>query len=82
MLRWLDVAVLQDRRKDLLREVEKDRLARLALAGREMRTRFYCRALSRLGRFLVNWGWHLEARYGSAPTAIQGPLRRPSALNR
>ena len=82
MLRWLDVVVQQDHREDLLREVEGERLARLALAGRARRARFYCQALSRLGYFLVNWGWRLQARYGPAPTAIQGTMRQPSALNR
>ena len=82
MLRWLDIVVLQDRREDLLREAEKERLARLALAGRARRARLYCRVLSRLGHFLINWGWRLQARYGTAPTAIQRSMRQPSALNR
>lgn len=60
-----DYLVERERYKDLLREVERDRLVRRALTGREKRYRFYCGAVSWLGRWLVVWGWRLQQRYGA-----------------
>ena len=64
----------QERYKDLLREAERYRLVRQALAGRERRDRFHCRALTWLGRRLVAWGWRLQERYSAAAAA---PTLRP-----
>jgi hypothetical protein len=66
MFNWLEVMVHQERHKDLLREVERDRLVRQALAGRAKRDHLHCRALIWLGRRLVAWGWSLQARYDAA----------------
>jgi hypothetical protein len=74
MFTWNDVLVQEERRKDLLREAEEYRLARLVLAGRERRPRLYYRALTWLGRRLVAWGYRLQARYGVAAT-VPGALR-------
>jgi len=69
MFTWSDVLVQQERRKDLLREAEEYRLARLVLAGRERRPRLYYRALTWLGRRLIAWGYRLLERYGAVATA-------------
>ena len=74
MFTWSNVLVHQERRRELLREADEERLARQALAGRGGRRRFYCRALIWLGRRLVAWGYRLQARYGVAAT-VPGALR-------
>ena len=52
--------------QEWLREVERDRLARLALAGRQGERRFLCRVLAGLGGRMVAWGSRLQQRYGVA----------------
>jgi len=75
MLNWKDVWAQQERYKDALREAESDRLARQALAGREMDHRFYCQALTWLGGRLVAWGWRLQERYGGCSIGDVRPER-------
>lgn len=75
MLNWNDVMVQQERNKDLLREANNYRFAREAMGPREGRNRFHCRALIWLGRRLVAWGSHLQARFG-AP--VETPALRPA----
>jgi len=58
---WL---VCWEQSKDRLREAERYRLVRQALAGRQGRARFLRRALIWLGRCLVVWGRRLQERYG------------------
>jgi len=53
-----------ERNKDLLREAEKDRLVRLALAARERRGLVFLRALAWLGRRLIIWDQNLQKRGG------------------
>ena len=65
MFDWHEVIVQQERRQELLREAERHRLVRQALAGRETQDRIHCRALTWLGRHLVAWGCFLERRYGT-----------------
>jgi len=66
---YRDFFVYREHYKDLLREAERNRLVRQALAGRESRDRFHCRALTWLGRRLVAWGCRLQERYSAAATA-------------
>jgi len=63
-----DVLVQQERYKDMQREMERYRLVRQVLAGRERRNRFHHRALTWLGQRLVAWGRHLQEQHG-APAA-------------
>jgi hypothetical protein len=56
MYDWRLVNMAQEHCKDLLREAEQERLARLALQGRPSRGRLYGRALLRLGRRLAGLG--------------------------
>ena len=65
MLGWRDVVAQQERYKDLQREAERDRLILHELALIERKNRFHCRAMTRLGRGLVSWGWRLQQRYGA-----------------
>ncbi len=65
MFSWTDVLVQQERYKDIRREVERDRLVRRMLAGRERRNRFHHRALTWLGRRLIAWGRRLQEQYGA-----------------
>ncbi|UCC64918.1 MAG: hypothetical protein JSV36_07720 [Anaerolineae bacterium] len=59
-----------ERYKDIRREMERERLVRQALAGREKRGRFYGPALVWLGCRLVAWGRRLQESYG---TAVEAP---------
>lgn len=69
MLNWLIFSVQQAHYKDLLREAEKDRLIRKALADRPKRTCLQHQALVWLGRRLVVWGRGLLERYGAVAEA-------------
>ena len=70
MLNWNELMVKQ-KHTDLLREAERQRLVRAALAGRRQHARFYAPMLARLGVWLVAWGWRLRARYGSIELAVE-----------
>lgn len=63
VINWYNEVLAQEHSKDLLREAERYRLVRQALAGRARRDRFHCRALTWLGRRLVAWGWRLQEHY-------------------
>ena len=78
-LSYTDFLAYQEHYKDLQREAEGYRLVRQALAGRERRDRFHCRALTWLGRRLVAWGWRLQERYSAAAAA---PTLRPANRTR
>jgi hypothetical protein len=62
---YIAYLVCLERNKDMLREVQRERLARLALAGRERHDRFFGWALSWLGHRLIAWGQSLQGRYGT-----------------
>ncbi len=70
--------------ENALRTAEKERLIRLALAGREKRPDLFRRALARIGQLLIAWGCILQERYGheagpplppmlSSPGKLSGP---------
>jgi len=60
-----DVMVRREQCQDLLRQAERERLARLTLStARAMR---YCKALLWLGGRLQSWG-HRLVELGTAPT--------------
>ena len=74
MQNWYEILVQQqERNRDLLRDVEKHRLVRQALAGRQVRADIHCRALSWLGRHLEGWGCFLQQRYGVPVEAPAAP---------
>ncbi len=79
MLSYTDFVAYEEYYKDLRREIERYRLVRQVLAGRERRDRFHCRALTWLGRRLVAWGWRLQERYNAAAAA---PTLRPANRTR
>jgi hypothetical protein len=67
--------VREEQVKGWLREVERDRLARLAQAGRRRGMGPLCRVLAGLGRRMVAWGVRLQERYGVAiemPRTLEG----------
>ena len=53
----------QERRKDTMAWVEKQRLIRLAQGPRRSLVRRYQRWLAQLGERMVRWGGRLQARY-------------------
>jgi hypothetical protein len=77
MFSWNDVLAQQERYIDLRCEVERERLARHALNGRERRARPHRHVLTWLGQRLVAWGWRLQARYGPRPVAVRASSRQP-----
>jgi hypothetical protein len=78
---YIAYLVCLERNKDMLREAQRERLARLALAGRERHDRFFCWALTWLGHRLVAWGQSLQERYSAVgdvpllPTIDHTPCR-------
>ena len=70
MLNWNEFTVKQ-KHNELLREADRLRLVRAALAGRRQHARFYAPVLARLGVWLVAWGWRLRVRYGSIEFAVE-----------
>ena len=62
----LDRIMAREHYNDLLREIEQESLARLALQGRNQRDGLLCRALLMLGRRLAALGARLEEEYGGA----------------
>lgn len=59
----MEPLVQQERYRDMLREVEMDRLARLATGDAPHRPSLRGRALARLGAWLHAWGEVLQQRY-------------------
>ena len=57
--------LVEERRAALLREVEKERLARLALDSASQSNPAHRRALAWLGGQLVAWAGKLQQRYGA-----------------
>ena len=69
-----DYRVAQERRRDTLAWVEKERLIGKTATGRPSLQYRYQRGLARLGARLVRWGSHLQARYADtfiAASAMQ-----------
>jgi len=58
--------VAQERRKDTMVWVEKQRLIRRAQGTRRSLVRRYQRWLAQLGAGMVRWGSRLQARYADA----------------
>jgi len=79
---WNDVLAQQERYADLRREVERERLVRYALNGRERRARPYRHVLAWLGQRLVAWGWRLQARYGPRAVAVHASSCQPCLAKR
>ena len=82
MFSWNDVLAQQERYVDLRREVERERLVRHALNGRERRARPHRHMLAWLGQRLVAWGWRLQARYGARPVAVHASSCQPCLVKR
>lgn len=62
--------VIEDRRRQLMREAHNFRLARLSQGCRPRR---YARLLANLGGWLVECGWLLQTRYYHAQAAPRLP---------
>lgn len=60
----MDFMVLRERQQDLLREVERDRLARSVERTQAGDHKIVQRAIVWMGDRLVRWGWALQ-RYGT-----------------
>jgi hypothetical protein len=77
MLRLSDFDVQRVHHEDLLRQAERDRLARQALVHRQPQRRIHGRVLSWLGRRLVAWGAHLQKRYSAGVGSFAVPIDKP-----
>ena len=62
-----------EHRRDLARELERDRLYRRATARDLRRRGGYSRPLCWLGCRLIAWGEWLEARYSAALPGVEQP---------
>jgi hypothetical protein len=72
MLNWIDVQVQEQRRQDLLRDIERRRLIHTLKTARPRSAHFYSPALANLGRRLVVWGSRLQAHYGPVVEVSEG----------
>jgi hypothetical protein len=75
MLNWQDIVIQREHYQDLLREAQRQRLAKQAQQSRELSHSFYRRAFTWLGKQLVCWGLSLQAQAGSAPATLE-PARQ------
>jgi hypothetical protein len=74
----IDFLAQQQRYKDLIREADRERLARQALAEDEKQTRFYLRILTWLGQQLANLGCSLRRHlHGLSRTTSDLPALNP-----
>ena len=64
MTSWIDEAVKEEQRQDLLRDAARRRLVAQARATKRRQRRRYSPVLVRLGRWLEASGRGLQARYG------------------
>jgi hypothetical protein len=70
MPNWIDEQIQKQRFEDMARTAQRDHLAKLALAVRMKRMRFYSPILAQLGRWLEAWGYRLQMRYGAVSEAV------------
>jgi hypothetical protein len=64
MLNWIDEAIKEEQRRDMLRAAARRLLVAEAYAVNRRQRPVYSPALARLGRRLELWGCRLQARYG------------------
>ena len=69
MTSWIDEAVREEQRRDMLREAARRRLIAQARVADRRPGRIYSPTLVRLGRWLETWGCRLQARYGGLAEA-------------
>jgi hypothetical protein len=65
MIGLVNLLAEEERRKDMIRRAEKQRLIRAVKAAQPRPTRFYDGLLAGLGCWLTGWGVRLQARYGA-----------------
>ncbi len=67
-----NIRMVEEHRKDLLREAEQYRLAQQALAGAPPKDAFRTRLLRFLGQRLVNMDCHLKRPFGKQARSSSG----------
>lgn len=80
-MNWIEILEHQERHKEILREAERKRLVRQALAAQEKRERFYGPALIWLGCRLIAWGGLLQERYGAASRGLHASACQPNPVS-
>ena len=65
---WIVWQLTQEHRRDLWREAEQERLARQTGSPYVQRGHSLYHVLDRLGRQLIVWGEHLQARHAAVHT--------------
>ncbi len=60
---WVWLKIAEERRRDLLRQLERDRLIREAESGNPQRGHMLYHVLDWTGRQLVRWGERLQTRH-------------------
>ena len=64
MTSWIDEAIKEEQRQDLLRDAARRRMIAQARMTKRRPKQRYSPALVRLGRWLEEYGRSLQARYG------------------
>ncbi len=60
---WVLLKLAEERRRDLMRQIEHDRLIQQAAFANHPRRHTMYHVLDWAGRLLVRWGEHLQARH-------------------
>jgi hypothetical protein len=76
MTSWIDEAIKEEQRQDMLRDAARRRLIAQASAARQPPKRLYSPVMVRLGRWLEIYGRNLQMRYGMLAEA--GVIRTAS----
>jgi hypothetical protein len=77
MVTWQDYLAKQEYYRDLIREAQRERLIREALAGGGKANCFRSRVLSQLGHVLIAWGRSLQDHYGHTAPVPSMPQSAP-----
>jgi len=62
---WLLLKIAEEQRRDLLRQLERDRLIQEAESSNQQRGHMVYHAVDWVGRQLVRWGERLQARHAT-----------------
>ncbi len=60
---WMLLKLAQERRRDLMRQLERDQLIRQAKLTPQQHGHMVYHLLDWIGQHLVRWGEHLQARH-------------------
>ena len=70
---WIIMQLARERRRDLLRQLEHEKLVREAEAIPHEQGHALYHVLDRVGKYLITWGEWLQARHAAYHTSLSTP---------